>query len=299
MTGLFDRLDGLLHLYLIRAHLLHSRTWRGTYNVRRESGKGQFFLVWGGSSTVMRQGSGGLPVDEHSLIISTRSSVDNIVSNVVGDMHLAGGSLDFEGDLPNPIIDALPEIVCSPLSGIVGAASTLQLLSEVAPDSVARREALAVYLFNVFLTQLLRNLIDTKQIDSGLLSRLATPKLRKAIVSMREKPGLDWSLDMLAQTAGMSRTAFISSFRETVGYTPESDYRLADKREIRVYWEPNKRWHTRSCEKTGSTLVIWIFPVRSALMLPSWKACSVNDAYEIALRKRRLPEVWLSTEVLA
>lgn len=43
---------------------------------------------------------------------------------------------------------------------------------------------------------------------------------------MHEKPGDAWSLEAMAQQAGMSRSAFFARFKGTVGQTP-ADY-LAD-----------------------------------------------------------------------
>ena len=54
----------------------------------------------------------------------------------------------------------------------------------------------------------------------GLFSGLADPKIARALVAMHQRPSFDWDLELLAQEAGMSRTAFAAKFREVMQRTP-------------------------------------------------------------------------------
>ncbi len=55
---------------------------------------------------------------------------------------------------------------------------------------------------------------------SGLFNGLADHRIAKVLVAMHQHPGMDWSLERLANEAGMSRTAFASTFREVMKITP-------------------------------------------------------------------------------
>lgn len=55
---------------------------------------------------------------------------------------------------------------------------------------------------------------------SGLFNGLADPRIAKALVAMHQRPAFDWDLERLAYEAGMSRTAFASTFREVMKRTP-------------------------------------------------------------------------------
>ena len=55
---------------------------------------------------------------------------------------------------------------------------------------------------------------------TGLFNGLADPRIAKALVAMHQRPDADWSLERLAETAGMSRTAFASTFRKVMRRTP-------------------------------------------------------------------------------
>jgi transcriptional regulator GlxA family with amidase domain len=55
---------------------------------------------------------------------------------------------------------------------------------------------------------------------TGLFNGLADPRIAKALVAMHQRPEADWSLERLAQEAGLSRTAFAATFRRVMRQTP-------------------------------------------------------------------------------
>lgn len=54
----------------------------------------------------------------------------------------------------------------------------------------------------------------------GLFNGLADPRIAKALVAMHQRPAFAWDLELLAQEAGMSRTAFATKFHETMRRPP-------------------------------------------------------------------------------
>jgi transcriptional regulator GlxA family with amidase domain len=67
---------------------------------------------------------------------------------------------------------------------------------------------------------LMRSVVNTRLVDSGILLGLADERLGKAIEGMHKHPETPWSLEQLAQRAGMSRARFAAHFRKIVGMTP-------------------------------------------------------------------------------
>jgi transcriptional regulator GlxA family with amidase domain len=132
---------------------------------------------------------------------------------------LACAHLHFEGGLANPIAGALPDVVCLPLKEIDRADHVLALLFEEAFGSNCGRREVVDRLFEIVLIQILRHLMETERIHSGLLAGMSHPKLRKALTAMHEQPAKEWSLESLADIAGMSRSIFANTFRDTVGST--------------------------------------------------------------------------------
>lgn len=103
---------------------------------------------------------------------------------------------------------------------MVGVEATLALLFDEAFARRPGREAGIDRLMEFFVVLLLRHAMDARLIKLGLLRGLADARLAKAITAMHDKPEQDWSLEDLAQTAGMSRARFAASFRETMGTSP-------------------------------------------------------------------------------
>jgi AraC-like DNA-binding protein len=71
------------------------------------------------------------------------------------------------------------------------------------------------------LIQALRlHLADAASAGRGWLSALVDKHMSIAIASMHDDPGHPWTLQLLAERTGMSRSVFALRFRETVGATP-------------------------------------------------------------------------------
>ena len=74
---------------------------------------------------------------------------------------------------------------------------------------------------DILFIGLLRHLVAHPSAHgTGLFSGLADPRIAKALVAMHQRPGFDWSLERLAEVAGMSRTAFASTFHAVMKRTP-------------------------------------------------------------------------------
>lgn len=75
-------------------------------------------------------------------------------------------------------------------------------------------------LCEVVVIRLLRHALENDTADVGLLAGLAHPRLSAALVAVHEKPHAQWTLEAMAEQAGMSRTQFALTFKEIVGTTP-------------------------------------------------------------------------------
>ncbi|MGF6297986.1 transcriptional regulator GlxA family with amidase domain [Paraburkholderia sp. WC7.3d] len=69
---------------------------------------------------------------------------------------------------------------------------------------------------------ILRQMIDGGATAPGLLAGLSHPALHRALVAMHDAPDRSWRVEDLASVAGMSRSQFMASFRQTVGTTPSA-----------------------------------------------------------------------------
>ena len=73
----------------------------------------------------------------------------------------------------------------------------------------------------MLLIQALRAWIDRADDGgNGWLRAIRNPRLGRAIARVHRDPALDWSVETLAEVAGMSRSGFSAQFREMTGEAP-------------------------------------------------------------------------------
>lgn len=214
-----DRLAVLLERFSVTAQVFHAGTLCGINSLEAEEDIGQVHLIQRGPLEVFH-GNTSLRIDEPSLLLYPRPTPHRFVSDPQRGADMACANVRFEGGAQNPIGAALPEVVCLPLDRIAGAKDVLALLFEEAFTQRCGRTALVNRLFEVVMIQVLRQLMETGEVKGGMLAGLSHPRLRNAIVAMHEAPSKDWTLDALAQAAGMSRTVFANAFRDALGVTP-------------------------------------------------------------------------------
>lgn len=215
-----DRLDALLGHFQVRARMFHSGALCGITDFSEPGEAGQMHLVKEGSMEIVHPGRPAIHVTVPSLLFYPRPLARRFITDAQHGAHLACAELHFDGGAANPIVSALPDVLCLPLKDIDGASQVLTLLFDEAFGSNCGRHALVDRLFEVVLIQVLRHLMESNQVGGGMLAGLSHPKLRKAMVAMHEQPQREWSLEALADISGMSRSVFAGSFRKTVGCTP-------------------------------------------------------------------------------
>lgn len=214
-----DRLTALLDHFPVRAQMFHSGTVRGIEDLAAPAEEGQMHLVRSGVLQILQPERPALSIGVPSLLFYPRPTIHRFVADGRDGAELASASLHFEGGLANPIVSALPDVVCLPLDRIEGAGPVLAQLFGEAFGTNCGRLPLINRLFEVVLIQLLRHLMEAGLVRGGMLGGLSHPRLRKALVAMHGRPAHDWSLPMLAELAGMSRSVFATTFRTEVGCT--------------------------------------------------------------------------------
>ena len=74
---------------------------------------------------------------------------------------------------------------------------------------------------DILFIGLLRHLVANPVAQgAGLFNGLADPRIARALVAMHQRPAFGWNLALLAEEAGMSRTAFATKFHETMRRPP-------------------------------------------------------------------------------
>jgi AraC-like DNA-binding protein len=74
---------------------------------------------------------------------------------------------------------------------------------------------------DILFIGLLRHLVANPVVQgAGLFNGLADPRIARALVAMHQRPAFGWNLALLAEEAGMSRTAFATKFHESMRRPP-------------------------------------------------------------------------------
>lgn len=214
-----DRLAVLLQRFPVNAGVFHAGVVCGINALEPEGGTGQLHLIRRGPVKVVH-GNTSFQIETPSLLLYPRPTPHRFITDAERGAELACANLSFEGGAHNPIRAALPDVICLPLENIFGAAEVLNLLFEEAFTQRCGRTALVNRLFEVLVIQVIRQLMETGELQGGMLSGLSNPRLRNAIIAMHETPAKEWTLEELASVAGMSRTVFATTFREVLGVTP-------------------------------------------------------------------------------
>lgn len=215
-----DRLAALLEHFSVSARVFHAGALCGVNDLDGSGDTGQLHLIRRGRVEV-RHGSGpAVEITRPSLLLYPRPLAHRFITDPEQGAEFACAQLSFGGEAANPIAAALPDFSCMALDELQGAEGVLSLLFDEAFQQNCGRQPMLNRLFEVVLIQVLRQLMEQGRVQGGMLAGLSHARLRHALIAMHEQPAQDWSLDALAEAAGMSRSVFARSFREVVGCTP-------------------------------------------------------------------------------
>lgn len=137
-------------------------------------------------------------------------------------LYLVGGHFALTGGPIDILRNALPPIVHiqSP-SDRAAMRWSLDRLSDEINHPKPGSDLITKQLAQAMLVQALRlHLADTGNSSAGWLSALADRQVSLAMTAMHSDPGHSWTLQSLAEQAGMSRSVFAERFKETVGTSP-------------------------------------------------------------------------------
>ena len=136
-----------------------------------------------------------------------------------GDCFIVGGHFTLSGDHAAILLGILPAIVH--LRTERDRAELRWSLDRMNRELRAQRPGgllVAQHLAHMMLIQAIRlHLESSPQGGVGWLFALADKQLSSAMEAMHGDPARHWTLQMLAERAGMSRTIFAARFKETVG----------------------------------------------------------------------------------
>lgn len=231
-----DRLSALMDRFQVSARLFHTGALCGLTTFDAQPGRGFFHVLRRGEMVVTHHDDAGvaqrIEAREPTLFFYPQPLAHRFHNAPKEGAEFTCASVHFEGGANHPLVRALPPLIVLPLSSLPGLDAALNLLFQEVEQMRCGQRLLADRLFEVVLLQLLRWLLDHGQqggISIGMVSGLADPQLARALTAMHEHPQQSWSLESLAERAGMSRSAFANRFKRVVGVAPAeylTDWRI-------------------------------------------------------------------------
>ena len=184
---------------------------------------GDCFLLAKGTSIVLRDSPRTRP----------RWTFGEIGAKANGNVALYGGggapttivcgSLSFDHASLKPITELLPSFILmkADQARTLALNNTVQALASEMAEQAPGSEVVANRLAEVLFIQVLRTHIASRpDHNKGWLRAVFDPQVGAALNAIHDSVDTPWTVESLAEAAGMSRSAFAVRFKELLGQTP-------------------------------------------------------------------------------
>ena len=139
------------------------------------------------------------------------------------DVRMLGGYFLFDSPDTALLVKFLPAVIH--VRGARRLSTLVRLLREETAQALPGRELILERLVEILLVEALRA-APGEGAPAGLLRGLADERLATSIQAMHREPARAWTVETLARTAALSRSAYFQRFTRAVGLPP-MEYLLA------------------------------------------------------------------------
>jgi len=134
---------------------------------------------------------------------------------------LTCGVISFDHAAGQKLIQQLPQIICIKHDSDALPAqlqTVIQLMSDEVTTLSAGGETVVANLADIIVIKAIRYWIEhDPEATKGWLGALKDPKIGKALTAIHTRPEYTWTVDRLAEQAGMSRSSFSARFTDVIG----------------------------------------------------------------------------------
>jgi len=160
------------------------------------------------------------PLDPYVAFTGVKDGGVNYL-NEGGDFFCVGGQFALSGDHANVLVGTLPPVMHIHDDQTKAALRwCVELMRRELREPQPGGFLVAQQLAMMILVQALRLHLTEGSTGVGWLFALADKQMAAALDAMHKNPADRWTLQLLAHSAGMSRTTFTLKFKETVGTSP-------------------------------------------------------------------------------
>lgn len=224
-----DELSNILNNISIDAGVFFAGNLCGSQTIGGESG-GNLHLLKSGRLTLITNEGHKLVINKPSVIYIPGSIEHRISAAESDNVRMVCATVGMDSSQHNQLVSALPQLIHLQINENDPISRAAEWLFQEAFEDHKGRRLMLDKLSDIFLLQVLRHIMSEGLLRFGILAGLSHPQLALVIQAINDEPEKQWTLEILADMAAMSRSKFATFFRETVGQTPNSyitDIRIA------------------------------------------------------------------------
>ncbi|MFK8017639.1 MAG: AraC family transcriptional regulator [Gammaproteobacteria bacterium] len=239
-----DAISHLLKTFRLQAEVFHNAKYCTAFNIDSTvTGKAAFHVVSAGRAYLLTSEQSTTPVELKAgdLVLFPRAGAHRMVDAPGTSAGLnAGGSqpfsqapetpgtglvcgyLEFDHPASNPLLDVLPDSVIVKSDEHPWERNVRPLLQLLVHESTRDEPGVQVTLnrlCDVVFVLLMREYLRHHG-DTGLGAALADKRIGRSLNAIHGDLAADWSVEVLAELAAMSRAGFAARFKEILGMAP-------------------------------------------------------------------------------
>lgn len=174
-------------------------------------------LPRGGTASIQDDSSHQRALNEHDL---RQGFAGNGRRTQAPRVIVLGGTLEFAGQTHHPLISGLPDVTLVRRSDLLrtGTKRHAGFMIDIAlSDYRDTSSPILDRLFEILLIQVIKAHYASAGPAYRFMAALHDRAINRAITAIHENPGHNWSLERLAEAAGLSRSTFSRQFTELTG----------------------------------------------------------------------------------
>ncbi len=219
-----DRLSEILNRFSMNAEVFFSGNLCGIQAFGGDqSDGGSLHLLKSGTLAFINDEGHKIVLDRPAVIFIPKMFKHRIIANESEGAELVCANIHYGDGLSNPLANALPKFLYFELENSNLMGQSAEWLFREAFEDRYGRQPMIDRLTDIFLIQVLRQVLDEGTVSHGLMAGLSHPQLSRALAAMHREPQAQWTLETMAAEASMSRSKFAELFREIIGQPP-GDY---------------------------------------------------------------------------
>lgn len=250
IAGISDAMSDVLGLVRMRGEYVCANVFGAPWSYSFRKPMAHFHIVESGAAWLTLDGASPVRVEAGDLIVLPLGAGHSLASDLAlpptpldealeidgarkgAVYHLGGpgeetqvvcGGFSFQGVLAPKLLSVLPPLIHiegrrgKPLEWL---RLTSHFLVEEARNPQPGSAIMISRLLDLLFIQAVRQWGAAHPRNLGWLSGLSDPLVGRALSAIHEDPARRWTVEMLADVAGLSRSAFASRFLDVVGQTP-------------------------------------------------------------------------------